>query len=67
MGVKNIANIMGESMDPCRTPCFIGIWTNDIELLILMEIVYRLKVSFIKVSFIREEYLLVIYFVISLL
>ena len=40
MGVKIMANIMGESMDPCGTPCgtpcFIGYWTGDIELLILM-------------------------------
>ena len=31
-----MANIMGERTDPCRTPCFIGYWTHDIELLILM-------------------------------
>ena len=31
-----MANIMGESTDPCGTPCFIGCWTDDIELLILM-------------------------------
>ena len=36
MGVKIMANIMGEGMDPCWTPCFIGYWTYDIELLILM-------------------------------
>ena len=32
-----MANIMWESTDPCGTPCFIGYWTDDIELLILME------------------------------
>ena len=41
MGVKKMANIMEESMDPCGTPCgtpcFIGYWTGDIELLILIE------------------------------
>ena len=41
MGIKIMANIMGKSMDPCGTPCgtpcFIGVWTDDIELLILME------------------------------
>ena len=31
-----MANIMGESTDPCGTPWFIGCWTDDIELLILM-------------------------------
>ena len=31
-----MANIMGESMDPCGTPYFIGCWTDDIELLILI-------------------------------
>ena len=31
-----MANIMGERMDPCGTPCFIGCLTDDIELLILM-------------------------------
>ena len=36
MGVKKMANIIGERMDPCGTPCFIGCWTDDIELLILM-------------------------------
>ena len=33
MGLKNMANIMGESTDPC----FIGCWNNDNLLLILME------------------------------
>ena len=37
MGVKKIANIMGESTDPCGTPCFIGCWPDDIELLILIK------------------------------
>ena len=37
MGDKNMANIMGESTDPCGTPSCIGCWTDDIELLILME------------------------------
>ena len=37
MGVKNKANIMGESTDPCGTPCFIGCCTDDIELLTLVE------------------------------
>ena len=31
-----MANIMGERMDPCGTLCFIGCWTDVIELLILM-------------------------------
>ena len=31
-----MANIIGESTDLCGTPCFIGCWTDDIELLILM-------------------------------
>ena len=31
-----MANIMGESTDLCGTPWFIGCWTDDIELLILM-------------------------------
>ena len=31
-----MANIIGENTDPCGTPCFIGCWTDDIELLILM-------------------------------
>ena len=34
MGVNIIANIMGESTDPCGTPYFIECWT---ELLILTE------------------------------
>ena len=32
-----MANIMWESTDPCGTPCFIGYWTDDIKLLMLME------------------------------
>ena len=37
MRVKIIANIMGESKDPCGTLWFIGCQTDDIELLIVME------------------------------
>ena len=32
MRVKN----MWESTDPCGTPCFIGCWSDDMELLSLM-------------------------------
>ena len=32
-----MVNIMGKSTDPCGIPYFIGYWTNDIELLILIE------------------------------
>ena len=32
-----MANSIGESRDPCGTPCFIGCWTDDIELLNVME------------------------------
>ena len=35
-GSQKMANIMRECKDPCGTPCFIGCWTDDIELLILM-------------------------------
>ena len=31
-----MAYIIGENTDPCGTPCFIGCWTDYIELLILM-------------------------------
>ena len=37
MGIKKNGEYYGESTDPCGTPCFIGCWTYDIELLILME------------------------------
>ena len=37
MRFKKMVNITGESTDPCKTPCFIGSWTDGIELLILME------------------------------
>ena len=32
-----MANITGESEDPYGTTCYIRYWTDDIELLILME------------------------------
>ena len=35
-GSQKNGEYYGESTDPCRTPCFIGCWTDDIELLILM-------------------------------
>ena len=28
---QKMANIMGESTDPCGTLCFIECWTGDIE------------------------------------
>ena len=63
LAVEILMNFMGESMDPCGTPCFIGCWTDDIELLILME-----KVCIINSFYTtREEYLLAIYFVICIL
>ena len=37
MGVKYIATIMGESTDPCGTPCFIRYCSDYIKLFILID------------------------------
>ena len=48
-GSQKMANIMGESMDPCGIPCFIGCWANDIELL--------WKLNFDGKSLLNEKFL----------
>ena len=37
IGSQKYGEYYGGNTDPCRTPHFIGCWTDEIELLILME------------------------------